>query len=198
NEPHLDEIGSAESDEVLGWNDLVEKTAREIRKIDPVKTIFIEGCQGGAPEGFYMLRPIRVSNVVYSAHMYVPGNLTHQGIYGIPLGTRYPNKDSDIDSLERALKPVIDFQKKWKVPIFVGEFGCVRWAPDGSAVRYISDCIEIFEKYGWDWCHHCYRDWQGWDPEYPEDQNARKRSETQTDTEKLLRSWFSKNKKPVF
>lgn len=198
NEPHYDEIADKGATEALGWNDLVEKVAQEVRKVDPVKTIFVEGSVGGLPEGFSQLRPVRVSNVVYSPHMYLPINITHQGIFGQKVGLRYPSEDCDIHALERGLKPVIDFQKKWNVPIFIGEFGCVRWAPDGSATRYLSDCIEIFEKYGWDWCHHCYRDWQGWDPEYPEDQNARKRSDTQTETEKLLRSWYSKNAKPKF
>ena len=47
------------------------------------------------------------------------------------------------------------------------------------------DCIEIFEEYGWDWCYHAFREWEGWSVEregpnqrelVPSSDNPRKRA----------------------
>ncbi len=37
------------------------------------------------------------------------------------------------------------------------------WAP--GAGEYLRDCIDIFEEYGWDWCYHAFREWEGWSVE---------------------------------
>lgn len=61
------------------------------------------------------------------------------------------------------LAPVRDFQMRHKARIYVGEFSAVAWAE--GADRYIADCIELFEEYGWDWSYHAFREWHGWDVE---------------------------------
>ena len=99
------------------------------------------------------------------------------------------------EQLRKATLPVIEFQKKYAARIFVGEFSAVRWAPDGSAYRYIKDCIELFEEYKWDWTYHAFRSFEGWNLEVGSDRKNKNYSEKQTDREKLLREWFSKNRK---
>jgi hypothetical protein len=76
----------------------------------------------------------------------------------------------DRSRLELELKGVIAFQQRYKVPIYVGEFSCVRWAPDGSAARYVADCLAIFKKYGWSWTYLAFRSWPGWDAEIAADE----------------------------
>ncbi len=181
------------------WNDLASRICRAIRKVDPEKPLIVECILLGQPEGMAYLRPVPVPRVIYSAHMYHPLVYTHQragsekgAIFTYP-GTvegRYWDKAQ----LEQALAPVIEFQKKYNVPIFIGEFSAIRWAP--GAERYLSDCIEIFEKYGWDWCYHGFRSWQGWSVEYGTGWNDSAPAATLTDREKVLRSWFAKNYKP--
>ena len=51
--------------------------------------------------------------------------------------------------------------------IMVGEFGALRWA-DG-ADRWLNDCIELFEEYGWDWCNHSPSGWNGYNVTYSPD-----------------------------
>ncbi|MEK6796071.1 MAG: cellulase family glycosylhydrolase [Spirochaetota bacterium] len=185
---------------VMRWNELTIATAKAIRTIDPATTIIIEGAVGGNPIGFISLKPLPMSNIVYSPHMYQPVDITHQGILGYKVGAVYPGTVGgvywDKAALEKALLPVIEFQKRYGVHMFVGEFSCIRWAPDGSAARYIADCIDIFEKYNWDWAYHAFRSWHGWDAECPEDMNVKDRSSTMTESGKVIRSWFAKNKRP--
>ncbi len=60
------------------------------------------------------------------------------------------------------------FASQHQVPIFVGEFSCVRWAPAGSCPRYLSDTLSLLEAQGWGWAYHCWRCYQGWDAEVHE------------------------------
>ncbi|MDA8376293.1 MAG: cellulase family glycosylhydrolase [Planctomycetia bacterium] len=108
------------------------------------------------------------SNLVYSFHMYEPLSITAQGLPGYPGVHLYPTKIWNYKTLLALVKPVKAFQEKYHVPIYVGEFSCIRWAPDGTAVRYVHDCIRIFNKEGWSWTYHAFDEYNGWDPELPQ------------------------------
>ena len=82
--------------------------------------------------------------------------------------------------------------------IFLGEFSAIRWAPDGSAHRYIRDCIEIFEKHGWDWTYHAFREWSGWSVEHTSDRSDTQPAKKPTQRKKLLLEWFARNQKPTW
>ena len=197
NEPHESPFDPDLSD----WQELAERAAKAIREIDPERTIIVEPAEGGGPGGMAQLRPIAVPNVVYSVHMYNPGSFTHQGVFGewvkkIPYPGETEGKMWDKAALEASLKPAIDFQKAFGVQIYVGEFSAIRWAPDGSAARYLKDLIDIFESRGWDWTYHAFREWQGWSAEHGSDKADTKPAVKQTDRERLLREWYGKNEKP--
>ena len=188
--------------DLLNWRELALKTAKEIRKIDPETAIVIEGEPWGGPEALEWFEPFdpkEVANVVYSAHMYIPHNFTHQGVYESPVGLVYPGeiggKHWDKAALRQALRVPIEFARDYGVHMYIGEFSAIRWAPDGSAYRYLKDCIEIFEEEGWDWAYHAFREWDGWSVEHGPDMNDHKPTGESTDREKLLRSWFEKNER---
>ena len=197
NEP-VEEVGE---EGLADWQELAERAARAIRQIDPQRTIIVEPPQWGSPDGLKELRPLDVPNVVYSVHMYIPGAFTHQGVHGPSKPRYYPG---EIDGkmwnkaqLEAALQPVVEFQKAYGVHIYLGEFSAIRWAPEGSACRYLKDLIDIFEAHGWDWTYHAFREWDGWSVEHGPDPKDHARSKTPTDREQLLRSWFAKNVKSL-
>ena len=146
-------------------------------------------------------RPINDPYIIYGVHMYLPHEYTHQGIHGRQLGIKYPGTVSfsfwDKKQLEKSMMPAIEFQKKYNVLIWVGEFSAARWA-DG-ANQYLSDLIDIFDKHGWGWAYFQYKSWHGWDPGYDSvystNEDARQHY-VGRDTErwKLLRKAFAKNK----
>ncbi len=133
--------------------------------------------------------------------MYLPHAFTHQGVFGAGKAYRYPGeidgKRWDKAQLEAALKPVVEFQQRYNVHMYVGEFSAIRWAPDGSACRYLKDLIDIFEAHGWDWSYHAFREWDGWSVEHGPDPKDHGRAKSPTDREQLLRSWFAQNLKPA-
>ncbi len=161
------------------WPDWAQKITDAIRAIDKHHPIMIETGPGGLCWGMKDFPMLHGGPFIYSIHVYVPHEYTHQGLADIQntdLAKAYLQRQRpwpgnfadgnisgywDKQTLERALAPAIDFQKRHPdIPIFVGEFSAIRWAP--NAQQYLSDCISIFEKYGWDWCYHSFRGYSGW------------------------------------
>ncbi len=185
------------ADGLADWQELAERAARAIRAVDPKRTIIVEPAEGGGPRGLAELQPLDLPNVVYSVHMYEPTAFTHQGVFSKQRPVRYPGEIEGVQwgkaQLQAVLQPAIDFQKAYGVPMYIGEFSAIRWAPDESACRYLKDVIEIFEAHGWDWSYHAFREWDGWSVEHGPDPRDHARSKTQTERERLLRAWFAKN-----
>jgi len=184
------------------WQALAEQTAKAIRAIDAKRAIIVEPSPWGGPDGLNELAPIDISNVVYSVHMYLPHAFTHQGVFQPGSAYRYPGliegKQWDKAQLEKALQPVVDFQNRYHVHIYIGEFSAIRWAPDNSACQYLSDLIDIFEEHGWDWSYHAFREWSGWSIELGSDRQNTNRPNSLTNRQRLLCDWFARNQKPGF
>ena len=151
---------------------------KEIRKIDKNTFIIIEPYPFANPSSFKTLKPPTDDpKLVYSCHFYEPHEYTHQGItenrsqkmtypgympYGDGSGGSIVNKNTIKNG---NLKYVREFQLKYDAIIWVGEFSVVRWAP--GADQYLTDVIDIFEEWGWDWVTHAYRGWNGWNQTFP-------------------------------
>jgi hypothetical protein len=195
NEPVEDEVAEGCDD----WQALATRAARAVRAADTRHAIIVEPTPWGGPEALANLEPLPVPGVVYSVHMYLPHQFTHQGVFSGPTGIAYPGliegKLWDQAALRRALQPVRDWQRDYGVQIYLGEFSAIRWAPNDSAYRYLKDCIALFEEFGWDWSYHAFREWSGWSVEHAQDQADTAPSKTQTSREKLLREWYGKNLK---
>ena len=146
--------------------ELMERTARAIRKIDPDATIIVESMYGD-PGWFRSLSAIDLDNVIYSVHCYYPHDFTHQGIYETNAPAyKWPDESRgwNRDFIRRHLQPVVDFQREHiGTRILVGEFSAVAWAE--GADQYLRDSIAVFEELGFDWIYHEYRGWSGWNVE---------------------------------
>ncbi len=174
----------------------VQKTAAEaIRAIDPDTPIIVESNDWDSPNAYKYLLPIPMDNVIYQVHMYNPMNFTHQGIQNRLFGVTYPGKIDGIDynkeQLRKVLQPVRDFQLKHHAIIYVGEFSAIRWA--SGAEQYLTDCIEIFEEYGWHWSYHAFRESRDWSLELVgENRKSYQPSENNPRKEVILKA-FQKN-----
>jgi hypothetical protein len=189
----------------LLWNELADTLCRVIRSVDKTTPIVIEPVQADVQK-FAQLQPVGwnrgwdLSNIVYSFHFYTPSTLTAQGVTGnASIGAVYPGTIDglayDSTRLRKAMQPAVDFQKRYQVPIYVGEFSCIRWAPEHSALHWLTDVTNILESQGWDWSYHAYREYQGWSVEYS-DSLADTRSNLDTDRKALLLSLYARNANP--
>jgi hypothetical protein len=97
-----------------------------------------------------------------------------QGISTNTVSLSYPSAATadtaamDQSTLFAQLAPVRQFVNQFKVPLYVGEFSCVRWAPGLTAYHYVADSIALFEAEGYSWTYHAWRSYPGWDAELPE------------------------------
>lgn len=188
------------------WNDLADTLAQIIRQIDTAKVIIVQSTRLASPLAFSTLKPVGwkrgydIQKVVYSFHFYDPGYVTHQGVMSeYPLGPMYPGEVMseywDVNKLKSYMQPVVAFQNRYRVPIFVGEFSCVRWAPGNSAYRWMKDAVSLFEEYGWDWCYHAFRESHIWSVEHSENRDD-SMVRVNTNRKSFIMEVFSRNRNP--
>jgi hypothetical protein len=112
---------------------------------------------------------------------------THQGVFNShKRGVSYPNAEKGWNGnlIRDVMKPVREFQQKHGARIYVGEFSAIAWAK--GAENYLRDCISLFEEYGWDWCYHAFREWEGWSVEHEGDSATTLRRVGDTPRKKVL------------
>lgn len=174
------------------WQTLALRAGQAIREIDPNSTLIVEPPSWGSPQGFAGFQPVPLTNIVYSFHMYNPHEFTHQGVFGPSEPITYPGRIAgalcDKAALEKSVGPAIDFARRYRVHLYVGEFSAIRWAP--GAEKYLDDLIRIFEAHGWDWSYHAFREWEGWSVEYGPDQNDHHPAAQPTARQKVLLKWL--------
>jgi len=151
------------------WHELAKAIATELRAADPDTPLMVEPAPWGLPSSFWRTEPLGLPGLVYSFHFYEPHEFTHQGLPDHPAALAYPVTGRDRPRLSQSIEEARRFAAKHKVPMFVGEFSCVRWAPAGSCPRYLADAVALFEAEGWGWAYHCWRCYQGWDSEVPQE-----------------------------
>lgn len=190
NEPHSRNLRPGDP----SWPEIAAGVIAAIREIDPEVPIIVESDKMAHVEGLEFLPVFDSPNIIYSIHMYHPGNLTHQldatkgPFLGYPDSERGWNKEM----LRSTLAKAREFQLKTGARIYVGEFSCIRWAP--GAADYIRDLIDLFEEYGWDWSYHAFREWQGWSVEHSDDPTVSEPVPTTRRKEVLLKA-FEKNRR---
>jgi hypothetical protein len=155
-----------------------------IRAIDQQHVILFEAVRDNQ---FAMMLPVPYDNIVYSPHSYSLLRITHQGVDSdYPCSNKYPattascnlpdadhpipwNKDSLSDTFAEART----MYWRFNVPMCIGEFSCIAWAPlngsgQWSATQYVIDSVDLFETENWSWFYHAWRgDWENWEAEIP-------------------------------
>jgi aryl-phospho-beta-D-glucosidase BglC (GH1 family) len=172
-EPHpntlIDPDGELEpyelQDQVAGtlmdWNALAAEITAAIRQVDPDTPIIVNSLGWAAAAWFPALQPSGDPRTIYSLHAYDPdvyimqdeGKTTYH----------YPDVVDDYGEtitfdrawLDENYPPVREFAGQHNVPIYVGEFGTLRWVPEAAAFLY--DQTDLFEQYGWNYAVYVWR-----------------------------------------
>ena len=174
------------------------EAAKAIREVDPEVPIMVESNHMANPN-FFEMEAMDLPNIIYSVHMYAPGDYTHQGVNDTSYtkqfyAKRYDYRDSGWDRARLALSmdAVRKFEKKYGAKIQVGEFSVAIWAPGGA--DYLNDLISIFEEYKWDWTYHAFREWEGWSLEHEGTPDAIVKAQQPTERLKVMLKYWQKNK----
>lgn len=176
NEPMPPDADNISNSGQLWWS-LARDVVEKIRSVDKNHAIILESSPSALPGTFSSMTPIEDNNIVYSFHFYEPHQLTHQGLMGFEKNRPYPGFVSgrgywDRDRLMSYFSTVIEFRDKYSVPIQMGEFSFIRYSPQGSRLRYMSDVLSIVKEYNIGWLYHSFREWDGWDAEKPSSPSA--------------------------
>lgn len=147
------------------WRPLAVKLVEAIRKVDKNVWIIYESGPGSRVGGFKDLVPLPDRKIIYGGHWYQAQLFTHQGVSGNPVGVPYPAAGWNRAAMVAELKVVRDFQLRYDVPIFMGEFSVSDKAPLADAQRWYDDVLSLFEEYKWSWAYHEWRGYPGWDLE---------------------------------
>lgn len=142
------------------WLSISQVLCDAIRRVDTQTPIMIEPTVWGQPGQFWLSNAVKTTGLVASFHWYEPGPYTHQGINGYPMGAALPQTDLTEKMLEAR-----KFAARYGIPMFVGEFNAVRWAPESHV--WLERAIKLFAAEKWGWAAHVWRGWEGWDVEIP-------------------------------
>lgn len=180
--------------ELHPWFTISRKIVKAIREVDPATPIIVEADL----ENWRKFQKIDDPNIIYSTHTYAPVDYTHQGVLkATPFTWSYPGVIQgeywNKEKLREDLKDVILFQKKYQVPIYIGEFSVISWAE--GADQYLKDLIELFEEYGWDWTFHAYREFPGWSIEHESPRRGSFRKSADNPRKRVLLDALKKNGK---
>jgi aryl-phospho-beta-D-glucosidase BglC (GH1 family) len=179
------------------WRPLAQKLVNTIRAIDSTPWIVYDPSPNAQPRGYVGLTPLVGERIVYTWHDYNPHEFTHQSLGGWPAVANYPYTSGsttwDLAKRRVNMQPIRDFQLKYNVPILVGEFSVIRWAPKADALLWFQEGMDLYEQYGWSWTYHAFREWDGWSLEHDENKNNPAAVNYVTERGKIIMQAMQKN-----
>ncbi len=132
-----------------------KQLVRSIRTVDKERAIFLEGNLWATQVDF--LKDVIMQDVSVSIHAYNPLDFSFQLVPYY----RYPGKIGkekwDKKKVFKYLEGYAKFARKYKVDMFVGEFG-VNWRGGHYGEdKYLKDMLDAFEHYGFNYTYWTYK-----------------------------------------
>ena len=147
---------------------LMQQVITEIRSKDPKRWIVVTAGIGGEASQYQNFKPLNQPRIIYGAHVYNAHPYTHQGIYNNPLNVVWPGMINgtywDKSQLTKQIQPLITFKNTYNVPVWIGEFSAINWAP--GADTYLKDAVSVFNQNGFGWMYFSLNGYHGWNPDY--------------------------------
>lgn len=163
------------------WNKVYRIAYDIVRKNEPNRVIFLGPNRWQNPEYFEFLKvPKDDPNIVLSFHFYKPmpithyeaswtitkdyhGPITYPGIVieakdtlGLETDAvapirQYVGEDYNREKLERMMVKAFEAAKQYNLPLYCGEFGAYKNAPDDIRFNWYRDVISILEEHDVSW-----------------------------------------------
>ncbi len=183
------------------WRNLAIKLIGAIRAVDQNVWIVYDPAPLAYIEAFAHMQPLPDKRIIYSFHLYRPREFCAQGLAAYPtLPMTYPFAAGGTTFDKNYVYALMDLVKAFEiahnVPIFVGEFSVVRWAPHADSLQWLADMMDYFETAGWSWTYFHFREalqGQLFDLEYSEVFGAQTLLTAPSDAAILLKSYLQLN-----
>jgi endoglucanase len=174
------------ADDPEDWNKLVEKAVKEIREQEPDRKIVIGSNRWQSVSTFDQLRiPQGDRNIILSFHFYTPMLITHykaswtevgkytgpvnypgqivapKDIEGLPADiagiVKRNNGVYNLEILEKLFEKPLAAAKKYDLPLYCGEWGCLSTAPRKVRLQWYEDVRHNLEKHDIAWANWDYK-----------------------------------------
>ncbi|MFH1716635.1 MAG: glycoside hydrolase family 5 protein [Planctomycetota bacterium] len=174
------------ADDSEDWNKLVEKAVKSIRKTEPHRKIVIGSNKWQSVSTFDQLRiPEGDRNIILSFHFYTPMLITHHkaswtnvGKYEGPVNypgqivdpkeieqlpaeiariVRQNNGVYNREVLEELLQKPLQVARKYDLPLYCGEWGCLSTVPRQARMQWYADVRHNLEKNNIAWANWDYK-----------------------------------------
>jgi len=174
------------ADDPEDWNKLVKQVIPIIRQAEPARIIVIGSNRWQSATTFDQLFvPENDRNLILSFHMYEPFLLTHhtaswtrikgytgpvnypgvivkeEDLKGFPDSVRteiLKNKNSyNIDSIRHHFMKPVAIAKKYNLPLYCGEWGCLNVVPDAARFQWFRDMKTVLEENNIGWATWEYK-----------------------------------------
>jgi endoglucanase len=174
------------ADDPEDWNKLVKQVIPIIRQAEPKRIIVIGSNRWQSATTFDQLFvPENDRNLILSFHMYEPFLLTHhtaswtriksyngpvnypgvivkeEDLKGFPDSVRneiLKNKNSyNIDSIRHHFMKPVAIAKKYNLPLYCGEWGCLDIVPDAARFQWFRDMITVLKENNIGWATWEYK-----------------------------------------
>ena len=132
------------AEDLADWQELAERAAQAVRAIDPGARSSSSRPSGAVPRACVScgLCRCRASSTASTCMCRTRSRTRACMAPARHMATRARSKaGTGTRRLETALKPAVEFQRRYDVHLYLGEFSAIRWASDDSACRYIKDLI---------------------------------------------------------
>lgn len=163
------------------WMNLVHKATEAIRAEDAHRPLVVEAHRKSSPQSFEELIPTGDSKTIYSFHFYDPLVFTHQKAFwttfvkeynvAVPYPGEAPKLNGtlpddiagefdmywDKAKLSSLLNPVVEFKKKYKTPIYCGEFGPYLAGERTYRMKWIEDVLALCKENDFGWSYWNYK-----------------------------------------
>lgn len=166
-----------EEDNANAWNQLINQTVKEIRKIAPKKIIIYGGILWNSATTVKLLEKPMDENIIFTFHCYQPIVFTHQNAHWMPqiknIGEiHYPESfayykekskalgvqgndvfecgldgNMGIQFLEYVINEAVVAAQKMNVRLYCGEFGVIDQAPVDDSLRWLKDIVKVFNDH---------------------------------------------------
>ena len=157
------------------WNNLVAETIGAIREIEPERKLVVGSNMWQSVHAFKDLRiPENDRHIILSFHFYEPFLLTHHQASWTNIGqykgsVNYPgqvvsaremeglpedvirelNNHNQVftkDSLAAMIQLPLEFARRYDLPLYCGEWGCLPTVPEESRYQWYEDVISLLEE----------------------------------------------------
>lgn len=103
--------------------------------------------------------------IIGSLHYYDPGDFTHQGVHEFPVNQRLPFLLRSEKGLRLYFRKTLSRVLNHPGPVIVGEFSVSNYSPADDSDLYMNTLLDLFERKGWSWFYHSYKEADIWNPE---------------------------------